>query len=187
MEIKCTDPRLSYERGTGWRLSLLVDTDDVTPLEDAIKPGELRVTISKWSNRRSLSANAYFHVLCGKIADKTHGSLDDVKEQMVLRYGALARNEDNTTVGVMLPAGKDPKSIGLKYTRWFGDKKVNSRGVELRFCCYLVYDETHKYTAEQMGRLIDGTIDEAHDLNIETMKPAEVAWMVERWGKDNDA
>ena len=78
---------------------------------DRLKDAELDVEIKKHRNRRSLSANAYFHVLVSKIAAERGGSEESVKESLVCEYGALAKGEDGLTVGFKLPASVDVSTI----------------------------------------------------------------------------
>lgn len=54
----------------------------------------LDVEIKKHREKRSLSANAYFHVLCNKISAETGESEDAVKRRLVVSYGALARDKN---------------------------------------------------------------------------------------------
>lgn len=68
----------------------------------------LDVEIKKHREKRSLSANAYFHVLCNKISAETGESEDVVKRRLVVSYGALARDKDGKPVGLKLPPTVDP-------------------------------------------------------------------------------
>lgn len=187
MTFKTDSFRLYKEVGRGWFLTIPVPDQDVPALEQEIcKDAPFGVTIAKYRERRSLNANAYFHILVNKIAEKTGTCEDQTKKKLVLRYGALARNEDGTTVGVMLPFNKEPEAVGIKYPKWFGDKTVLTKDGEARFSCYLVYAETHTYNREQMSRLINGAVDEARELGIETMTPAELAALVNRYERTAD-
>ena len=47
---------------------------------------------------------------------------------------------------------------------------------------YKVYRGSHTYDTKEMSILIDGTVADAKELGIETMTPAELAEMKERWG-----
>ena len=44
----------------------------------------------------------------------------------------------------------------------------------MTFNCYLVFKETHTLDSAEMARLIDGTVQEAQSLGIETLTPAEL-------------
>ena len=47
---------------------------------------------------------------------------------------------------------------------------------------YKVYRGSHTYDTKEMSLLIDGTVADAKELGIETITPAEIAEMKERWG-----
>lgn len=50
---------------------------------------ELAVSIKKYRKKRSLDANAYFHLLVGKLADKLRISKIRCKNIMIGRYGQV--------------------------------------------------------------------------------------------------
>ena len=61
---------------------------------DRLREADLDIEIKKHREKRSKSANAYFHVLVNKIAAERGGSEDAVKESLVVQYGALAKDDD---------------------------------------------------------------------------------------------
>ena len=92
--MKCSNPRLTHEYGRGWVLCFDVDSESTGLAKLAVdkhKDGYVDLTIDKWSDKRSIQANAYFHVLVNEIAKATKSSMDDVKKQLVLNYGTPAR------------------------------------------------------------------------------------------------
>lgn len=76
----------------------------------------LDVEIKKHREKRSHSANAYFHVLVNKIAAETGESDDLVKERLVVAYGTIARDKDGCTVGFKLPTNTPAASTHGKRT-----------------------------------------------------------------------
>ena len=58
-----------------------------------------------------------------------------------------------------------------------GSKEEN--GIEITF--YRVYRGSHTYNTEEMSILIDGTVQEAKDLGIETMTPDQIEEMKQKW------
>lgn len=144
---------------------------------DRLKDCELDVE-KKHRNRRSLSANAYFHVLVSKIAAERGGSEESVKESLVIEYGALATDDDGITVGFKLPASVDVSTI-YPYDKCFDTREENGR----LFNCYLVYKQTHDMDSKEMARLIDGAIEVAKDLGIETDTPEQLARYRDIWNK----
>ena len=147
---------------------------------DELKEKDLRLELKPWRERRSLDANAYFHVLVGKIAEKVGISAEQCKINMVLDYGTIARDEDGFKVGMMVNKGADINKM-YKYAKPIGTRTVNGTEVD----CYMVYEHTSLYDSAQMANLINGVIQEAQELGIETMTPAEQAKLLSLWGSKN--
>lgn len=143
---------------------------------DALHNETLSIEIKKHRQKRSLSANAYFHALINKIASETGEGEEEAKKRLVLEYGTLARNEDGTVLGFMLPDGADVFSI-YKYVKPFDQRTIRGK----RFTCYLVYKPTHTLNSKEMARLIDGAISEAKELGIETDTPEQLALYKTKW------
>ena len=57
---------------------------------------KLRIKAVKWTEKRSLDANAYFHVLVGKIADVMTISKAKAKNLMICQYGQPERLDDQS-------------------------------------------------------------------------------------------
>lgn len=168
---------LSYGLNRKQRITVEVDKDfreDFDRLKDAV----LDIEIKKHRNRRSLTANAYFHVLVNKIAEVQGLGNDEVKTSLVCEYGALAKDDDGTTVGFKLPASVNVTTI-YPYVKCF-DTRIEAGKT---FNCYLVYKQTHLMDSKEMARLIDGAIYVATDLGIETDTPEQLARYKEEWGR----
>lgn len=145
---------------------------------DRLHGKELDIEIKKHREKRSKNANAYFHVLVNKIAAERGGKDDDVKRQLVVEYGALDRDEDGTVIGFKLPASVDVDKI-YPYVRCFDTREENGK----LFKCYLVYKHTSDMDSKEMARLIDGAIETAKELGIETDTPEQLARYKEDWSK----
>ena len=125
--------------------------------------------IKPYRKRRSLDANAYFHVLVDKIAKALGKSADEIKTQLVFDYGIIAKDEKGLKAG--FKALKEiPITHYFKYAKPIGECTENNK----TFVKYLIYKETHTLDSAEMARLIDGTIEEAKQLGIETLTPAEI-------------
>ncbi len=125
--------------------------------------------IKPFKKRRSLDANAYFHVLIDKIAKATKRSVEEIKTQLVFDYGTIAKDERGLKAG--FKALKDiPITQYFKYAKPIGECVENGK----LFVKYLIYKETHTLDSSEMAQLIDGTIEEAKQLGIETLTPAEL-------------
>lgn len=143
---------------------------------DELKDAVLDIEIKKHRNRRSLSANAYFHLLVGKIADRQGLGFDEVKTSLVCEYGTLAKDADGMTVGFKLPESVKADTI-YPYVKFYDTRVENGK----RFSCYLVFKQTHLMDSAEMYKLIEGTIYVAKDLGIETDTPEQLAKYKESW------
>ena len=134
---------------------------------DALKDVDVEIAIKKWRDKRSKDANAYFHLIVNQIAQATGQGDDEVKRQLIVRYGAICRDVNGNIVGIKLPASVDVTNI-YPYTRCYKtveepDGRVNK--------CYLLYKHSKDMDTKEMAHLIDGAIQEAKDLGIDTDTP----------------
>lgn len=151
------------------------DKDAVMALQE-MRDRPLRVEAKEWKDRRSRDANAYFHVLVNAIARVTGQSDTECKRRLVIEYGALERDGDGKIVGAKLPAHVNIADY-FPYARQYSVEWVNGR----EWINYLFYKHTHTLDTKEMSKLIDGTIDEAKALGIETLPPHEIAAMEAAW------
>lgn len=149
------------------RLTLELDSDFREGYEK-LKSAELDIRLDKWREKRSNDANAYFHVLITQIASARGVSNDEVKQRLVVDYGAYARDVDGQIVGFKLPPSVDVDAI-YPYTRLY--KQVEENGK--LFNCYLVFKRSSDMDTKEMSRLIEGAITEARELGIDTDTPAQ--------------
>lgn len=132
--------------------------------------------IKQHRETRSLNANAYFHVLVNKIAAKLNLGNEEVKKSLVLEYGAVAEMSDGKKFAVQIPEGEDITQF-YPYAKWYGT--IEDNGVKKDK--YLLYKHTHTLDSKEMARLIDGTVQDAKQLGIETKTPQQLAEMKSLW------
>ena len=142
--------------------------DEVTKLRDE----PLDVEIKKHRERRSLTSNAYAWVLITKIAQSMQPPLNknDVYVEMLKRYGQ----------GDIVTIQKERLDNVLRafdYYEYKGEGTTN--GKEFRH--YMVYVGSSQYDSKEMSVFIDGIVNEAKELGIETMTPDELRKMVGEW------
>lgn len=135
----------------------------------------IEVEIKKFREKRSLNANAYFHVLVDKIAEVLESSHTEVHNKLIAEYGCIDDDIKNLIIDDEIPWQKF-ETIHLRPTT---ATKVMDNGRLYRV--YLVMRGSHTYDTKEMARLIDGTVSEAKELGIETMPPAELERMVSQW------
>ena len=109
----------------------------------------LDLQVKEHREKRSLDANAYFHVLLSKIAEKTNVGLEDVKKRIVEDYGTVA-------FVARIPADADLETI-YKYSKLIGA----SKGTKTPCNDWYIFKPTHELNTKEMARLIDGVIQEA--------------------------
>ena len=134
-------------------LSVLPELENGKTFECQIKP---------FKPKRSLDANAYFHVLVGKIAAKLGVSNDEIKTKLNLDYGTIAEDENGVKVGFKA-LDSVPITSFFKYAKPIGTVEENGK----TFVKYLVYKETSKLSSGEMAVLIDGAMYEARSLGID--------------------
>ncbi len=145
---------------------------------DKLADKDLDIEIKQHREKRSKSANAYFHVLVNKIAGELNEADETVKTRLVIEYGTVARDEDGMVIGFKLPASVNVSKI-YPYTRRFDQRTENGK----LFNCYLVLKATHDMDSKEMARLIDGAIEEAKELGIETDTPETLAKYQQEWAQ----
>lgn len=136
---------------------------------------DLSVEMKKYRAKRSLDANAYFHVLVGKIADTMTISKAKAKNMLICRYGQPQLLPDGS---IMIYKTNAPEEF------MWEQEAVHAIPVryEDKATFYKIYRGSHTYDTKEMSLLIDGTVADAKELGIETMTPAELAEMKARWG-----
>lgn len=137
----------------------------------------LKIDVDWKREKRSLNANAYFHVLVDKIAKSMQLGADEVKVKMVLDYGTIKTVGNEPYIVALLK--KADVNEHYPYAKWMGDFRAPKNGME--YSQYLIYKETHTLDRAEMSRLIHGVVTEAQDLGIETKTPTELANMLDLW------
>ena len=171
---------IAIEYGTGKpSIYIQVDEDAETLFQvcaELMKLDKLSIKIGKYTKKRSLDANAYFHVLVNEIAKKLNTSDDEVKRMLVKRYGTLARDDNGDIVGAMLPAGTDVDRF-YPYTRSYKTEYRDGK----EYTCYLFYERTRYLDNAQMSHLIEGAVSEAKELGIEVKPKEEIESLLKSW------
>lgn len=145
------------------------------PSQEALQAEELDLQIKEYRKRRSLNANAYFHVLAGKIAEATGQSHTEVHNRLIAEYGQLDSEVQNIIMDDDIPYQK-LETLHLRPTT---ATRTMDNGKLYRI--YLVMRGSHTYDTKEMARLIDGTVSEAKELGIETLTPQEIERMKQQW------
>lgn len=132
---------------------------------------EVDVEIKKHRDKRSLSANAYFHVLVDKLRQALKISFAECKNNLITSYGQIDYIGDEQ---VIVKTNIPPEVMRTNETLHCLCVKASKEGdTEVFF--YRVYRGSHTYDSQEMAQLIDGTIEECKLQDIETLSPYELA------------
>lgn len=160
-----------------FRITFEVNENDIVKAEyDKLKSyDKLKIKAVKYTQRRSPDANAYFHVLVGKIADALTISKAKAKNVLICKYGQPQLLPDGD---IMVYKTNAPEEF------MWEQESIHAIPVkyEEKATFYRIYRGSHTYDTKEMSVLIDGTVADAKELGIETATPAEIAEMKERWG-----
>ena len=174
MNGKIVDIVRTFEKR--FRVTFEVDSiDELNGME-----GFLNITVKKLSKKRSLNANAYFHLLVGKIADKLHISKARAKNELLGRYGQREFTDKGQLI-ISVRSDIDLMEREDMHCVIVGYGKVN----DTDFTHWAVVKPSHTYDSREMAALIDGTVEDAKELGIETMSPVDIERMKSLWKSGN--
>lgn len=123
---------------------------------------------------RSLNANAYMWVLCSKLANKVGITKDDVYRSHIKNIGVFRQVEiDEQAADTLI------YSWGLHGVGWIAEKVDYTQ--HDGFILVNLYYGSSTYNTKQMSRLIDNLVQDCKEQGIDTMTPAEIALLLDRW------
>lgn len=170
VEFKSTKPELSLTYDGVGKVTFSAPTVKLKALSALKENKDYVVEIKEYRQKRSLNANAFFWVLVGQIADKLQTSPEEVYLSLLSDYGTY-------TFLIVKPNLVDRVKAEWRTVEELGEVNVNgSKGVQLK--CYF---GSSTYNTKEMSRLIEGTVYEAKELDIDTRTPEEIALMCEEW------
>ncbi len=129
---------------------------------------EKKYKIEEYKEKRSLNSNSYCWVLIGKIADILRTSKDEIYLIMLKKYG------QSELVSVLSNINIEGY---FKYYEVVGTSMLNNK----EFTHYKVFKGSSKYDTREMSILIDGIVQEAKELGIETKSQEEIDSLLNNW------
>ena len=145
------------------RGKLLLDLDgDFRNQYDKLKDCDVEVTIEKYSEPRSLNANAYLWALVTKIGNALRENKEDIYFDLLKSYGqgfvASIRETDEKRF-----------LRSYRYREYMGESTNNGK----LFKHYRVWIGSSEYSRAEFAILLDGAIQEAENLGIPTKTQEE--------------
>lgn len=147
-----------------------VDADSLQHIY-GLKETELKIEFGEYRKRRSLSANAYFHKLVSLIADALHTDNVSVKNRLIRDYGQYEYIDG--VIPTYLVKAELVEAMLVRDDIHF--TKVGFEGDRVKLA---VMRGSHTYNSKEMSRLIEGAVQEAKELGIETLPPDEIEQML---------
>lgn len=131
---------------------------------------EKQFEVKEYHPKRSLNANAYAWALITKISDAVRKNKDEVYLEMLKAYGQSELVSVRSEINV---------SAYFKYYEKAGTSKLG----EKNFTHYRIYKGSSEYDTLEMSILIDGIVQEAENLGIQTLTPAELERLKSLWNQ----
>lgn len=149
---------------------------DFERIMDELKDKDkLAIEIKQYRERRSLDANAYFWVLCDKLAERLHKGKTEIYREYIKDIGGVSETVCVKNAAVKrLCEGWSKNGIGWQ-TETFESKLEGCTNVVL-------YYGSSTFSTAQMSALLDLVIQDCHDQGIVTETPNQIAEMKARWG-----
>lgn len=151
---------------------IVLETEGVNgdELDKLIKEKRLEIEIRKPHEKRTLTANAYFWVLVSQIAQKLKVDRWDQYLDQIRKYGQFV---DCAVINDAV----DALRTAYRYTEIMETGMMNGNPASVVRC----YRGSSTYTVEEMGALIDGTVEDAKDLGIDTLPDDEIRHLISVW------
>ena len=128
--------------------------------------------------KRSLNSNAYYWKLLSQVADKLRISKSHLHNDMLRHFGQTMFVDDKP-VCVMIPDTDEAENTALEsdtvHLKPTSAVITGENGKVYRQ--YKMLRGSHEYTAAEMSVLVQGIVQEAKQLNIETLTPKELEEM----------
>lgn len=181
------EPIIDYITG---RLTVLFEPcEDFRQAYEELKDcDKLSFEIKRYRRKRSLDANAYYWVLCTKLARVMSVSEPEIHNKMLRLYGQPEIFDGKaayTTIPDTEQAGKKVDKAMDYHLKPTSQVREGLDGVMYR--TYKLIRGSHTYNTEEMAMLIDGLISECKDAGIpdtEIASPDEKRILKERYGVD---
>lgn len=151
-------------------LLLAINEGEITEELKKLEGKKIVCDLKKHSEKRSLTANAFFWKLCTLIAEKCGTDKDSIYELMIKTYGQYTDIECE-------PNALEPVKRLFRFSEVLREDFIDYGGkVTLRG-----YFGSSSYDSKEMSILINGVKQECEDLDIETWSQEEVDRLIEEW------
>lgn len=158
------------------KISLLLDTNELSIVEELKNENKLNIELKKYRKPRSLDANKYFWKLLQEVCDyKDIDTIEDYKRR-VKELGIFKQFKIMT---------QDIKTFEKIWTdrviAWFCEIVDTTYIGDTEFKIINAYYGSSSYNSKQMSRLIDNLVQDCKAVGIETKPQAEIDSLLKQW------
>ena len=165
------DLNIDYKTGTALLTLALNQRQSAMNCYDELNGADrLSIKIDKYREKRSLNANSYAWALLTEIGNVLRLSKEDVYFKMLKEYG----QSELISVKAHIPIEEY-----VDYCEEAGESTLNG----ILFKHYKVYKGSSEFDKREMAIFIDGIVQEAKQLGIDTRTPDEIAKLKSLWGE----
>lgn len=154
----------------GW---LCLRTNEAAGFVYRFKPGDYEITKAK--KKRSLDANAYYHVLITRLSKAVGATVNELHNTMLRRYGQ-PEIIGGKMVYLTVPDTEEAEKKALEASEYHikptSQVRIGKDGISYR--TYSLLRGSHTYSVDEMNALLEGLKSECTALGIETMTPDDI-------------
>ena len=141
------------------------------------QPKDKVFEVKEYHEKRSLNANSYYWVLVDQIAKKMNLPPENVHRQLMTDYGTWLYDDNGSPIWVIFPDNKPLPKDGYYFDTKAQVAVKGQNSGEEKGRAYIVIKGSHEYNSKEMYDLIQGAVQEAKQLDIETKTPQEIEEM----------
>lgn len=140
---------------------------------NSLKGEDVDITVDKHRQKRSKNANDMLWSCIGDIAKELGADKNAVYLQMLRSYGKY-------TYICVPPQAVDAVKKQWRETEELGDININGKQAKQLLC----YFGSSTYNSREFAKLLDGVIEEMHNMGLETPSEKDERLMLEKWAKE---
>lgn len=175
VEFLSNKPELLFTADGRLKVIFTAPRAEARSIEALPKDKDLVVTVKKRTKKRSIDANAYFWVLCDKVAKAINSTKEEVYRQKIRDYGVFE----------IMPIRCDAVEafvdrFGKNGLGWFAESMDKSKleGYQR----VMVFFGSSTYNTEEMSRIIESIVEDCKELGIPTLSDSELKSLCESYG-----
>ena len=129
------------------------------------------ISIKEHREKRSKNANSYMWKLVTQIADVLGTTKEEIYLQELKKYGQ----------SIMIPV-----KTGQKPDGYFKYYELHKKGYikDVTVDWYIVYKGSSEYDTKEMSTLLNGVVEDCHELDIPTLDDIRIEELIDDWEKN---